>query len=149
MSKEENRKAAQERIEKARSKITEERKVLAKDAPKISAQLLEGTNYSEEIIVMLKTGAYGKLEISALSEGELLEAFAVLGMDKLQNLGEDETEFQVEDYEFFWKLIALSTGFDKELIRKSFAMGESSMVGQRILEISGGAGNDVETFPEK
>lgn len=149
MSKEENRKAALERVENARKKMQEDREKFAKDAPKITKQLLEGVNYKEEIPVLLKNGDYGILEISALSESELLEAFAVLGMDKLQSLGEDGAELGIEDYDFFWTLIALSTGLDKELIKHAFAMGESSMVGQRILEISGATGEDVETFPEK
>jgi|SaaInl8_200m_RNA_FD_contig_21_933352_length_648_multi_5_in_0_out_0_1 hypothetical protein len=152
MSKKEiERKEAQERVEAARKKILEDRRGLVESSPKISKQLLEGVEYTEEIVVKLKDGSYGVLDISCLSEGELLEAFTVLGLDKLDGLGnaEDESKFSVDDYKFFWKLISLATDLDVKLISKTFAMGESSMVGQRILEISGASGDNVEKFPEK
>jgi hypothetical protein len=146
--KERKRKEAQERIDAARRKIQDERKGLLDKAPLITKQLLEGTNYKEKMVVKLKTGDFGVMEISSLGEGDLIEAFEILGLDRLEDTEED-VKFEVTDYDFFWTLIEKSTGFEKKLLKKSLAMGESSIVGQRILEISGAAGNDVETFLEK
>jgi len=142
------REEALKRIAEARERILEQRRKQVKDAPKITQQLLEGVNYTEEIPVMLKDGSYGMLEISALSEGELMEAFKVLGAEKLSRIDE-ENVFDIDDYDFFWTLIALSTGLDKELIKKSFRSGESVTVGQRILQISGVGGEEIESFPEE
>jgi len=142
------REEAQKRIEEARKKIMLERERFKGKVPQITNQLLEGVNYSEDVIVKLKDGSYGNLKISSLSEGQLLDAFAVLGMDKLQEI-ESGGDLDIKDYDFFWTIVSMSTELDKELIKKTFASGEAAWVAQKILEISGAAGEDIESFPEK
>jgi hypothetical protein len=146
----EEKSAMADRVQEARFKILEDRKELAKGAVKLTNKLLKGVGYKEEIPVRLITGEYGLLEINALAEGEIVEILDEVGLSNLQAKGEDA--FSKEQYNFFWALVAASSGLDKKLIKKTFALGESAVVGNVILQISGfgeGAAEEVESFPEQ
>lgn len=139
------------RVQDARIRILAEREDKKKGAVKLTNKLLKGISYKEEIPVRLVTGDYGLLEINALAEGDIVEIFDEVGLSTLQASGE-EGGFSKEQYNFFWSLVAASSGLDKKLIKKTFALGESAIVGQVILQISGfgdTAAEDVETFPEQ
>jgi len=134
-----------ERVEKARQKMMAERRLLMEDAPLITAQLLKGIDYEEPIVVRLKNGEYYKMMIKPLSEAQLLAVFEEIGSERMEKLGTGDT-LSIADYNLFWNIVAISTGLEKEDIKKGFAMGESSFAAQRILEISGATGGGVESF---
>lgn len=141
----------EDRVEDARKKIVAEREAMRLNAPKLTKQMLQGVEYEEDFPVKLANGEVGLLTIRAMAEGELVEVFADMGLERLGNLGQS-SELSVEDYDFFWSVVAASTGYPKSLIKRTFAMGESSIVGQRILEISGfgaNTGDQVEKFPSE
>jgi len=143
--------AMEDRVDAARNKIIAEREAMRVNAPKLTKQMLQGVEYEEEFPVKLANGDVGLLTIRAMAEGELVEVFADMGLERLGNLGQN-SELSVEDYDFFWSVVAASSGYPKALIKRSFAMGESSIVGQRILEISGfgaNTGDQVEKFPSE
>lgn len=136
------------RVKDARIRILAEREDKKKGAVKLTNKLLKGVGYKEEIPVKLVTGDYGLLEINALGEGKIVEIFDEVGLANLQS---SEEGFSKDQYNFFWSLVAASSGLDKKLIKKTFALGESAIVGQVILQISGfgdTAAEDVESFPE-
>ena len=143
----ENREAVAKRVEEQRKKMALERKKMLGTAPKITEQLLGGIDASEDIVVKLKDGSYGVLTIFPLSEEQLITIFAEFGTEKISKLGSGQS-LGLEDYDFFWKILAASTGFKQKLLSGSLAMGESSIAAQRVLEISGAMG-DVESFHGK
>ena len=139
------------RVEAARRSIVAEREEMKKNAPKLTKKLLQGVEYEEDFPVKLANGDVGLLTIRAMAEGELVSVFSDMGLERLGNLGQN-TELSVEDYDFFWSVVSASSGLPKELIKRTFAMGESSIVGQRILEISvfgANSGEQVEKFPSQ
>lgn len=141
-------KAMAQRVEEARLKIIAEREEKRAGAVKITAQLLKGIDYEEEVVVRLVNGQYGLLTIKPLAEGKIIELFAELGINRLENLGQSG-KLSLEDYDFFWSIVALSSKIDKELLKSTFAVGESSIVAQRVLKISGfteGTSEEVESF---
>ena len=143
------RKAQAARVEEARAKMFAEREELKKRATKITAKMLKGVAYHEDYPVKLINGTVGLLQITPLAEGQIIQIFSEIGLDRLSALGESE-QLDLKDYEFFWSVVSASSGLDQELIKKTFAVGESSIVGQRILEMSGftaGAGEELENFP--
>jgi len=133
------------RVEEARKKIMAEREEFKKKAPKITQQLLKGIEYKEDVVVKLKDDSYGVLTISALGEGEVLDIMNKFGIGRLSKMGEDD--INIENFEFFWNLIEASSGLPKKAIKTNFAIGESPIVGMRILEISG-FGRNVEKETE-
>ena len=148
---EEKRLATIKRVEDAKAKIQAERDELRKGASKISAQMLKGITYEEEYPVKLVGGNVGLLTIRPLAEGEIIQIFSEIGIDRLNKMGASD-QLKVEDYEFFWSVVSASSGIPKDLIKKTFAVGESSIVGQHILEMSGfgaNAGDKIEKFPSK
>lgn len=151
ISDEEKRLAALKRVEDARNKIQAEREEMKKGATKISAQMLKGITYEEEYPVKLIGGSVGLLTIRPLAEGEIIQIFSEIGIDRLNKMGTSD-QLKVEDYEFFWSVVSASSGIPRDLIKKTFAVGESSIVGQHILEMSGfgaNAGDKIERFPSK
>jgi len=149
MSNENKNTAMAERVEAAKKKIIAEREEMKKGAVKLTAKLLKGIKYEEDFPVKLVDGTRGLLTIRPLAEEEMITIFDQLGGERMQNMGSSDG-LSLEDYEFFWAVVSISSGMDTKLIRSTFAMGESAVVGQRILEISGmvdGASDQVETFP--
>lgn len=141
--------AIEERVKYAEKKIRADREEMKKKAVTISLELLKGVEYKEEFPVKLVNGTIGLLTIRPLSEGEVIEIFSKMGMDRINKLGK---EGSIEDYEFFWHLCSTSSGIPIDLIKKTFAMGESAVVGERVLELSGFSDNtekELESFPEK
>jgi len=116
-------------------------------AIKLSAEILQGIDFSEEAYVKLVDGRIGAVQIRPLGEGEMMSVLSKVGMEALEGFGQGQlTE---KDYDFFWSVVALSTGYKKDLIKKTFAMGESATLANRIMEISGfGAGveDEIEDF---
>jgi hypothetical protein len=148
---EEAKLAMTQRVEEAKRKILEERDAMRKGATKISAQMLKGITYEEEYPIKLIGGNVGLLTIRPLAEGEIIQIFSDIGIDRLNAMGQSD-QLNVEDYEFFWSVVSASSGIEKDLIKKTFAVGESSIVGQHILEMSGfgaNAGDKLEKFPIK
>lgn len=132
------------RVEQAKKKILQEREDMKKGAIKLTAKLLKGIKYEEEFPVKLVNGQIGLITIRPLAEEEMITIFDDLGLDRVSNMGQG-SGLSLEDYEFFWSVVAASSGFDKKIIKTTFAMGESAAVGQRILEISG----MIETAPDE
>mgnify|MGYP006909287365 CR=1 FL=1 len=148
-SNEERIQAIENRVENARQKIVADRAEMRKKAVAVSLELLNGIEYKEDFPVKFINGTIGLLVIRPLAEGEIIEIFSKMGMDRINRMGKSGT---IEDYEFFWHLCSASTGFPIELIKKTFAMGESAVVGERILEMSGfseKSEENMESFPEK
>ena len=110
-------------------------------AVKISNEILKGIDLSENAYVKLIDGSVGEVVIRPLAEGEMMGIIADVGIDVLQELG--KSQFSIKDYDFFWSIVSASTDLEKELIKKTFAVGESAILGNRILEISGFA-SDTE-----
>ena len=152
MSNEENKNTAMaERVEAAKRKIIAEREEMKKGAVKLTAKLLKGIRYNEDFPVKLIDGTRGLLSIRPLAEEEMVTIFDRLGVDRVSNMGKGDG-LSLDDYEFFWTVVAVSSGIDIDLIKQTFSMGESAAAGQRILEISGmveSAPDEVERFPEK
>lgn len=135
-----NDKERKKYIEEAKRKIKEEREKLLKEAPKLTAQLLQGPALSEEIVIKLKSGKFAKVEVHALSEGEVLEVLAEKPNLNLQNLS-------VSDYDAIVKLAAKATGFSEEDLKKGLAFGESAKIVNKAFELSGyGQEAEFETF---
>lgn len=129
-------------IEEAKRKIQEEREKLLREAPKLTAQLLQGPALSEEMVVRLKSGKLAKVEVHALSEGEVLEALAENPNLNLQNL-------TIRDYDTIIKLAAKATGFSEEDLKKGLAFGESAKIVNKAFQLSGyGQEAELETFRE-
>lgn len=105
-------------------------------AIQISNEILKGIDLTEEAYVKLVNGEYGEVTIRPLAEGEMMALLSDIGFNVLEGIGAKD-EFNTEDYNFFWAVVSVSTGLDKELIKKTFAMGESATLANRILEISG------------
>jgi predicted Holliday junction resolvase-like endonuclease len=148
---EDARLATAKRVEEAKQKIQAERELMRKEGTKISAKMLQGITYEEEYPVKLIGGNVGLLVIRPLAEGEIIQIFSEIGIDRLNKMGTSD-QLKVEDYEFFWSVVSASSGIPKDLIKKTFAVGESSIVGQHILEMSGfgaNAGDKMERFPSK
>ena len=106
------------------------------NAIKISNEILKGIDFSEEAYVKLVNGTFGEVTIRPLAEGEMMEVLSQVGLEALEGL-DKKAEFKSEDYDFFWIIASVSTGLDKELIKKTFAIGESATLANRILEMSG------------
>jgi len=120
ISEEERNKQMANRVEEARKKITAEREEKRKNAPKITAQLLEGVDYFEEVVVKMIDGTYGTLTIHPLGEGDVVEAFNKFGPDSTSTstlTAGDALSFK--NYSLLWELVSLSTGFPIELLKKS------------------------------
>ena len=152
MSNEKNKNTAMaERVEAAKNKVIAEREAMKKGAIKITAKLLKGIIYEEDFPIKLVNGDVGLITLRPLAEEEMVQIFEQLGTERIEKMGKSNS-LTIEDYEFFWAIVAVSTGLDKNLIKKTFAMGESAVAGQRIMELSGmveSSGTDVERFPEK
>lgn len=134
------------RVDAAREKLRRDREAFKAKAPLLTAEILQGIDYSEEAVVKLKDGSYGKVVIRPISEEEGIGIFAKIDRESLVKESED---LALEDYEFFWTIVSISTGLPADLIKKSFAIGESAMLGARILEMSGiteKSGDEVEDF---
>ena len=150
--KNEAREAARERIEAKRDEFKARREAYKGKAVQITAELLEGIDLRDTVFVKMINGDIGELTIRPLGEGEIINLFAKVGFDRLQDIGSEERDFDVKDYEFFWELVSISSGLPVELIKKSFAVGESASVGNVILEMSGfseDVEDEVEGFPEE
>ncbi len=142
--------AAKLRVEEAKQEYLDRRKKHKGKALKITRELLGGIDIKDVVYVKLVNGEFGELEIRPLAEGEIIQIFSDIGFDKIEQIGQGE--FSIQDYEFFWSVVSASTGIPKELIRKTFAIGESALVGNRILELSGfaeGTAEEIESFPKK
>lgn len=142
--------ARRARIEDARKKILTDREKFRGEASKLTNELLIGTDYTEDVIVKLISNPqkYGTVTIRPLSEGEMIGIFAKFGPDKMNSIGKN----RIEDYDFYWSVVEKSTGLDLNAMKKSFVMGESVIMGDRVLEISGlgpETGAEVESFPKK
>lgn len=136
------------RIEEARKKILTDRKQFESQAVNVTDEILNGTDYTEEVLVKMTGKRWGKVTIRPLSEGELISLFSKLGNDRLNNVGKNP----IEDYDFYWQVVEKSTGLNLDKLKKAFVMGESVLLGDRILEISGLREDNpekVESFPEK
>jgi len=103
---------------------------------KISNEILNGIDLSEIAYVNLINNTVGEVTIRPLAEGQMMQIIADIGLDVLQGLG-SKSEFTAKDYDFFWSIVSASTGLDKELIKKTFKIGESAILGNYILEMSG------------
>jgi len=142
--------ASAERVQAAKVKIQKKKKVDKAKGIRITAKLLKGKSVTDEVPVKLITGEVGLLPIRALGEGEIIEIFADVGMDRINNMGSGELD--AKDYDFFWSLVSVSSGIKKALIKQSFALGESAKAGQAVLELSGfgaDAETEVESFPKE
>jgi len=117
-------------------------------AIKISEEILKGIEYTELAYVKLVNGQMGEIDIRPLAEGECMAIFAEVGLDVVETIGSGEFN-NIEDYMFFWSVVSQSTGLPIDLIKKSFAVGESAILAVRILEMSGlseTAETEVEDF---
>jgi hypothetical protein len=144
--------AMSKRVEDARKKVLAERESLKGKATKITAEILLGVDYKEEIVIKLIDGTYGLLEIHPLGEGQIIDTFAQMGGEKMKRFTNitAETTLSPEDYDFFWTIVSISSRIDKELLKKTLVLGESSYAAMKVLEISGfGANTDKEldSFP--
>jgi len=137
MSKEEERR---KRVEEARKRIQAEREKLLKEAPKLTAELLQGVAVSEEVPVRLKNGKFAKITVHALSEGDMLEALASKPNLNLGNL-------TISDYDVLVKIATKATDFDEEQLKQGLAFGESAVIANKALELSGfGQEKEIESF---
>jgi len=142
--------AAKARVEEAKKIYLERRSKYKGKALQITHELLEGIDVHDTVYVKLINGEIGELLIRPLAEGEVIQIFSEVGFDRIEELGQGE--FDIKDYEFFWSVVSVSTGIPKDLIKKTFAIGESALVGNKILELSGfaeGVPEEIEFFPEK
>jgi len=136
------------RVAEKKKQWEDRKKKFKGKAIKISNELLQGIQYSEEAYVKLFDGTIGEVDIRPLAEGEMMAILADVGLDMFEGLGEND-KFDAEDYSFFWSIVSASTGLDKDLIKKTFAVGESATLANRILEISGfspDAEQEIEDF---
>ena len=149
MTEEINRKAEIEARVAEKKKEWDARKEKYKGkAFKISNELLKGIDFSEEAYVRLVNGDYGEVTIRPLAEGEMMEILSEVGLEVLEGLNQ-KGQFSTKDYDFFWTIVSISTRLEKELIKKTFAVGESATLANRILEISGftpDADKEIEDF---
>ncbi len=138
------------RVEEAKKTYLERKSKYKGKAFKITQELLEGIDMKDVVYVKLINGEIGELIIRPLAEGEVIHIFSEVGFDRIEELGQGG--FSIEDYEFFWSVVSVSSGIPKELIKKTFAVGESALVGNKILELSGfaeGTVEEIESFPEE
>ena len=137
------------RVEEAKKIYLERRSKYKGKSLKITQDLLEGIDVTDIVYVKLINGEIGELVVRPLAEGEVIHIFSEVGFDRIEELGQGK--FDIKDYEFFWSVVSISTGIPKELIKKTFAVGESALVGNKILELSGfaeGTAEEIESFPE-
>ena len=104
-------------------------------ALKISEEILLGIQYTETAYVLLFNGQMGEVEIRPLAEGETMAIFAEVGLDVIETIGQGN--FDAKDYDFFWAVVSQSTDLPIDLIKKTFAVGESATLATKILEMSG------------
>jgi len=145
---EERTKEMANRVEDARKKVMAEREEKRKNAPQITAQLLEGVDYSEEVVVKMVDGTYGTLAIHPLGEGDVVEAFNKFGPGSSSTL-DVEDALNLKNYRLLWEIVSLSTGFPIDLLKKKLAMGESPIIVEKIFAISGmstESETEVESF---
>ena len=143
------REAMAQRVEEARKRMFADRDKHRANAAKITAELLNGIDIKEDIVVKLINGQYGLLELRPLAEGEIVKIFSSVGIGKITKLSASG-EFSMDDYDFFWSLVSASSGIDKELLKKTLVMGESSIAAQKILELSGfspDSNKEIDSFP--
>ena len=129
--------AMAKRVDEARKTLRAKRESVKAKAPLLTREVLEGIDYSEEAVVKLVNGKYGKVIIHPLAEGVGIGAFAKLDLSGLRDVDKPSNSFTKEEYEFFWSIVAASTGLPVKLIKKTFAIGESALLTERILEMSG------------
>jgi len=137
------------RVEEAKKIYLERKSKYKGKSLKITQDLLEGIDVTDIVYVKLINGEIGELVVRPLAEGEVIHIFSEVGFDRIEELGQGK--FDIKDYEFFWSVVSISTGIPKELIKKTFAVGESALVGNKILELSGfaeGTAEEIESFPE-
>lgn len=142
--------AAKARVDEAKKIYLERKNKYKGKALQITQHLLEGIDAHDTVYVKLVNGEIGELVIRPLAEGEVIQIFSEVGFDRIEELGQGK--FDIKDYEFFWSVVSISTGIPKDLIKKTFAIGESALVGNKILELSGfaeGVAEEIESFPEK
>ena len=139
-------KAQEERVKSAKAQYLDRKNKYKNIAVKISEELLKGIDLREDAYVKLITGQIGVVTIRPLAEGEIMEVFGYVGLTNIENIGSGG--FKTEDYDFFWTLVSVSTGLPKELIKTTFAMGESATLATRILELSGFSGTPEEEIED-
>ena len=144
---EKEREAISNRVADKKAEYDARKKAYAGKAIKLSAEILQGINYEEEAYVKLVNGTVGAITIRPLGEGEMMKVLSQVGLDALEKFG--QTELTEKDYDFFWSIVSIATEYPKELIKKTFAMGESATLANRIMEISGfaeGVDKELEDF---
>ncbi len=142
--------AARLRVEEAKKIYLERKSKYKGKALQITHELLEGIDMQDVAYVKLINGEMGELVIRPLAEGEVIQIISEVGFDRIEDLGRGT--FDIKDYEFFWSVVSASSGIPRELIKKTFAVGESALVGNKILELSGFTeemAEEVESFPEE
>jgi len=137
----EKKKEIEDRVAAKKAEWADRKKKYKGKAIKLSEEILQGIAYEELAYVKLFDGTIGEVTIRPLAEGEMMSVLAQIGMDKLDNFGSGD--FTEEDYDFFWTIVSVSTGLKKESIKKTFAVGESAIIANRIMDISGFS-EDVE-----
>ena len=151
-TKEQLREEARLRVEEKKQEFIARKEKYKGKALRITAELLEGIDFEDTVFVKLKNGEVGELTIRPLGEGEIIKIFDDVGFEAIEDMTKDEDSFDLKDYQFFWAIVSASSGLPIDLIKKTFAIGESASVGNVVLEMSGfspDAGDVVEGFPEK
>jgi len=147
MSENEKKASIEADVQRKRDEYIERKKKFEGKAINLSEQILKGIVYEEDYYVRLVNGDVGLIVIRPLAEGEVVGLIDDIGLEVLENIG--KSTFSQKDYDFFWSVVSQSTGLPKDLIKKTFAIGESAMMATRILEISGfteGTTEEVENF---
>jgi len=147
MSENEKKASIEADVQRKRDEYIERKKKFEGKAINLSEQILKGIVYEEDYYVRLVNGDVGSITIRPLAEGEVVGLIDDIGLETLENIG--KSAFSQKDYDFFWSVVSQSTRLPKDLIKKTFAIGESAMMATRILEISGfteGTTEEVENF---
>lgn len=108
----------------------------AKEFPKLSKAILEGTPLSEDMVIRAVDGKKYHVTIQALSEGEIIEALDKSGLE-FHDLG--NAEKIKANIKFQHTICAKSLGgeWTTEELAKILTLGQSGKLTVRILALSG------------
>lgn len=130
-------KAAEEKIDSDVILEEQKRMEIAKKAPILTKKFIEGKDYREKDIVLLKTGEYVNVFVTPLSEDDIYESFDAIGVDELPSAARGVNLSQIKyarlAVELAMKAIKLPKGVTQEQFKQSVAYGELTRIGSNIL----------------
>jgi hypothetical protein len=141
-------KEAQKRTEEKIKEIKAQKEKEEKLAPKLSKMLLEGGEYSENMVVKTKRKQDVTVELYALTDIEIFDAMKQMGINSLKELGEMNTsDIKIMKLLGHLALTSINKGEEKwtmEELSKVLPFVEIIKIGNKVLEISGFIPGEVD-----